>query len=100
MSTAELQGDTLYLSGELDHASVMPLRDQAGRLLAKAGKQLTLDCSGVSRANSAGLALILALLRDAERLGVQLALNELPEDMRQMAHVCELTALLQPASTN
>lgn len=100
MSQAELRGDTLYLTGELDHASVMQLREQAGRLLASVEQPLTLDCSGVRRANSAGLALLLALLRDAQQLDKQLTLNELPNDMRQMAHVCELTALLQPASTN
>ncbi len=100
MSQAELRGDTLYLSGELDHASVNALRLQAGRLLAGAGARVQLDCSGVTRANSAGLALLLALLRDAARLDKQLVTGELPEDMRQMAHVCELTALLQPAPTN
>ena len=99
MSSVELQEGVLRLSGELDHVTSLPLREQAGQLLTQAQQSaIRIDCSGVTRANSAGLALLLALLRDAEQQGKTLSIIHLPAEMQQMAHVCELTAILQPAS--
>ncbi|MBS7326981.1 MAG: STAS domain-containing protein [Thiopseudomonas sp.] len=96
--SVELHEQRLLLAGVLDHASVPALRAQAARLLAQVtGSHLQIDCSGVTRANSAGLALVLAIMRDAGKAGKTFSVAHLPADMQQMAHVCELTAVLQPA---
>ena len=98
-ASISLDNDRLQLGGELDHASAEPLRRQAAILLRGAAQAtLELDCSAVTRANSAGLALLLAILRDAAQLDKTISIRHLPADMRQMAHVCELTAILQPAT--
>ncbi len=94
-----LQDACLRLEGVLDHASAGPLRLQvAGLLRAAPAATLTVDCSSVTRANSAGLALLLAILRDAQQLGKTISIRHLPADMQQMAHVCELTDILQSAT--
>lgn len=99
MSAVTLDSGVLRLTGELDHATAGALRRQAGQLLHSArAVQITVDCAGVTRANSAGLALLLAILRDAAALGKELSIHHLPADMQQMARVCELADILQLAS--
>ncbi|MGI6407585.1 MAG: STAS domain-containing protein [Gammaproteobacteria bacterium] len=98
MGEVELQAGVLRLGGVLDHDSTPQLRVRAGQLLqGAAAGQILIDCSAVTRSNSAGLALILAIMRDAQALGKQYSVAPLPKDMRQMAHVCELAEVLQPA---
>ena len=99
MSSIRQQDGVIFLRGELDHASVGVLREQATGVLREAtATALALDCSGVTRANSAGLALVLAILRDAAALGKTISIGQLPADMQQMARVCELAAVLQSES--
>ena len=85
----------LSLVGVLDYRSGPALREQ-GRKLISGGAQasLLLDCSGVSKSSSVGLALVLAFMRDARGVGKQLALRNLPEDMREIAQVSGLGDLL------
>jgi len=85
----------LMLAGVLDLHSGPALREQGRALIAASEVDaLVLDCSGVTRSNSVGLALLLAWLRDARSHGRTLALRGLPEDMRKIADVCELEPLL------
>lgn len=99
MSSLELAGGVMRLAGELDHATVGSLRQQAARLLrAESARDVIVDCSGVTRSNSAGLALLLAILRDGAVLDKTISISHLPAEMQQMARVCELAAILQPAS--
>lgn len=99
MSSIRQQDGVIFLSGELDHASVGALREQATHLLREEpATAMALDCSGVTRANSAGLALLLAILRDAAELDKSISIGQLPADMQQMARVCELAAVLQSES--
>ena len=85
----------LSLGGVLDYRSGPALREQ-GRKLISGGAQasLLLDCAGVSKSSSVGLALVLAFMRDARGVGKQLALRNLPEDMREIAQVSGLGDLL------
>lgn len=85
----------LSLGGVLDYRSGPALREQ-GRKLISGGAQasLLLDCAGVSKSSSVGLALVLAFMRDAKSVGKQLALRNLPEDMREIAQVSGLGDLL------
>ncbi len=85
----------LSLVGVLDYRSGPALREQGRQLITvctQAG--VLLDCAGVSKSSSVGLALLLAFMRDARGAGKQLVLRNLPEDMREIAQVSGLGDLL------
>lgn len=89
------QTSTLVLAGVLDHRSGPRLREQGRELIRRAeGGELQLDCAGVERSNSVGLALLLAYLRDASQAGKSLYLSNLPRDLRQIAHVSGVSDFL------
>jgi phospholipid transport system transporter-binding protein len=86
----------LQLTGVLDYQSGPALRKQ-GAALIKASELPTviLDCSGVEKSSSVGLALLLAFMRDAQEAGKQVTIRSMPDDMQKIARVSELTELLQ-----
>ena len=85
----------LSLVGVLDYRSGPALREQGRKLISGCAQaSLLLDCAGVSKSSSVGLALVLAFMRDARGVGKQLALRNLPEDMREIAQVSGLGDLL------
>jgi phospholipid transport system transporter-binding protein len=85
----------LKLSGVLDYRSGPGLREQ-GQALIKASKAaaLVVDCSAVTKSSSIGLSLLLCFMRDAQAAGKSLSIRGMPEDMREIAQVSELTELL------
>ena len=85
----------LSLVGVLDYRSGPSLREQGRQLITGCTQaSVLLDCAGVSKSSSVGLALLLAFMRDARGAGKQLALRNLPEDMREIAQVSGLGDLL------
>lgn len=83
------------LSGVLDYQSAPALRDQGARLLkASPAAVCVLDCAGVAKSSSVGLALLLAFMRDARAAGKTLHVSNLPQDMREIASVCGLLEIL------
>nr|WP_246533348.1 STAS domain-containing protein [Pseudomonas lalucatii] len=85
----------MHLSGVLDFRSGPALRERGGQLIgASRGGACVLDCSAVEKSSSVGLALLLALLRDARAAGKNLSLRGLPQDMRQIAEVSGLLEIL------
>lgn len=89
-------GAELMLSGVIDYRTGPALREQGAALIkASNAAGLTLDCSGVQKSSSVGLALILAFMRDAQASGKALTVRALPEDMQEIAQVSGLTELLQ-----
>ena len=94
-SIAEAAAGELQLSGVLDFRSGPALREQGGRLIgASRAEACVLDCSAVEKSSSVGLALLLALLRDAQAVGKSLSLRGLPQDMREIAKVSGLLEIL------
>ncbi|CAN7690957.1 MULTISPECIES: lipid asymmetry maintenance protein MlaB [Pseudomonas] len=85
----------LTLSGMLDYRTGPGLRKQ-GQALIKSAKAaaLVVDCSAVLKSSSVGLSLLLCFMRDAEAAGKALSIRGMPEDMREIAQVSELTELL------
>ncbi|MHC8402793.1 STAS domain-containing protein [Pseudomonas sp. MDT1-17] len=85
----------LTLSGMLDYRTGPGLRKQ-GQALIKSSKAdaLVVDCSAVLKSSSVGLSLLLCFMRDAEEAGKALSIRGMPEDMREIAQVSELTELL------
>lgn len=96
MSRAVITGEgaRLQLSGVLEHANVPTLREQGRALIGQGSGPLVLDCAGVERSNSAGLALLLAWLRDAQAAGRPLTIAGLPSELRQIADVSDALELL------
>jgi phospholipid transport system transporter-binding protein len=94
-SISEADAGEFRLSGVLDFRTGPALREQGGQLLgATRAEACVLDCSAVEKSSSVGLALLLALMRDAQAAGKSLALRGLPQDMREIASVCGLLELL------
>ena len=85
----------LKLVGVLDYRTGPDLRKQ-GAALIKAGelRELILDCSGVEKSSSVGLALVLAFMRDASEAGKSIRVRSLPDDMRKIAQVSGVSELL------
>ena len=81
------------LEGELGFASVPAI-------LAHPGADITgtaaveVDLKGVTRADSAGLALLVEWLRESERAGQQIAFVNVPPQLLSIARVCGLDGIL------
>jgi len=96
VSAAELvaRGEGRFaLSGILDFSTVDALLPRGLALLDGAGPAL-LDLAGVTRANSAGLALLLEWLDQARRRGRELHVTHLPTSLADIARICNCTELL------
>ncbi|MGN6314293.1 MAG: STAS domain-containing protein [Rhodanobacteraceae bacterium] len=89
----ETDRDTLALSGALTFDDAANAFEEAGRALRE-GAHTRLDLSGITRADSAGLACVLALLAQASRAGRRLAMANVPESLRALAEVCDAGALV------
>jgi|SRR5690348_13668774 len=89
--------DTLALSGALTFTTAARAFVEGRRALAS-GVQTRLDLAGVTRADSAGLACLLALAVHASRAGRRLAVVHWPEGLRALAAVCDVETLLDRAA--
>jgi phospholipid transport system transporter-binding protein len=58
------------------------------------------DCAGVTRADSAGLAVLLDWLAWGRRKSRALSLTNLPESLIAIARISEVDELLQPAAAS
>ena len=75
----------LPLTGELTFATVPQALDSAGAKLAEGSDAITVDLSAVTRADSAGVALLLELTRLALERKRELSFKGAPEQVRQLA---------------
>ena len=78
------------------HNHIRPQHNKEhGRLIsASQGSAFVIDCAAVEKSSSVGIALLLALMRDAAVAGKKLTISNLPEDMLGIARVCELQEIL------
>jgi phospholipid transport system transporter-binding protein len=79
------------IQGELSFRTAPALLDRAGELTADG----ELDLSGVSKADSAGVALLLELTRRAKKQGRSLALGGVPAQLRDLIRFFDLESALQ-----
>ena len=85
----------LQLSGTLDYRTAPQLLKQGRTLLAaRKGQQVRLNCAEVSFSSSVGLALLLAFMREAVRLGGGLEIINLPFELKEIAQVYGVVDLL------
>ena len=82
--------DTISVSGELTFATAQKGLDDARAALRHSTGAITLDLGGVGRADSAGLACVLAILAEAPGLAVA----RMPDGMRALARVCDVEPML------
>lgn len=88
------QGE-LRLAGVLDYRTGPALREQGRALIrASTADPLHIDCSAVQRSSSVGLSLLLAFTRDAMKMGREIRISGLSEDMHELAQVSGLTEIL------
>lgn len=93
MLRVEHRGDTLVLTGELDHAGAASAL-QAARAWAAGAGALRVELGGVDRCESAGVALLLEWLRLARRQGGTLQLLNPPAQLRALVRFFDLEAIL------
>lgn len=86
-------GDTLAIRGALTFATAQRACAEGGRALA-AGTQTRLDLRGVTHADSAGLACVIALAAAANGAGRRLRVVDWPSGLRALAEVCDVDGLL------
>ena len=92
-SLQRLRDGRWRLTGTLDFESVVDLRPRLREALTR-DADVELDLSGVTRANSAGLALLLQWQEDARRSGANLAVRNAPAALADLAGLSNLRELL------
>jgi len=96
---SEIASGRITVTGELTFASAREAR-QLGILVLEGSRadRIVVDCRGVTRADSAGLAVLLDWLAWGRRKGRPVTLENLPASLVAVAKISEVDALLQAAS--
>ena len=81
------------LSGHLDFETVPSLLVHRGASMQH-GSDIHVDLAGVTRADSAGLALMVEWLRESERKGLAITFDNVPKQLQSMARICGLEGIL------
>ena len=81
------------LEGELGFATVPGVLRHAGADM-RGLDRIRVDLKGVTRADSAGLALLVEWLRESERAGVPIRFVNIPVQLLSIARVCGLEEIL------
>lgn len=81
------------LTGTLDFDTASGLLDSVSSLIAD-HPRLEIDLSGISKTNSAGLALMIEWLAQARKSGHVVTFSHIPDSLRQLAVVCEVDRLI------
>jgi phospholipid transport system transporter-binding protein len=89
----ENEDGSWLLQGELGFNSVPSVLKHAG--ISMLGKQqVTVDLKGITRADSAGLALLVEWLRESQLAGNSIVFLNVPAQMLSIARVCGLDEIL------
>jgi phospholipid transport system transporter-binding protein len=89
----DMGGGHWLLEGELDFTTVPSVLRHAGAdMRGLAG--IRVDLKGVTRADSAGLALLVEWLRESERAGTPISFINIPVQLLSIARVCGLEDIL------
>ena len=88
----------LAVTGELTFATARDARQRGVTALeASAAKSIVIDCQGVTRADSAGLAVLLDWLAWGRRKSRAITLENLPGSLVAIARISEVDGLLKAA---
>ena len=83
----------LVIAGELSFETVVRVRGEAEPLLERAA-EIQIDLQGISRSDSAGLALLVEWMRAAKRRGKPIQFLNIPQQMLAIARVSSLDQVL------
>ena len=94
----EKLGEARYrIRGELSFAVAARLHGEGQRaFFGEPARCVEVDCSGVSSADSAGLAVLLEWLAGASVAGRSLKFVGVPENLRAIARISEVESLIEP----
>lgn len=81
------------LEGELDFSSVPGVLKLSAKGFSDSRK-IQVDLKGVTRADSAGLALLVEWLRESERAGRVITFINVPQQLSAIARLCGLDRIL------
>ena len=84
---------TCMIQGALDFTTAREVLDSVAVHIAD-NATLNIDLSGVTRANSAGLALMIEWLATARRKDHAVTFHHIPDGLRQLAGVCQVDGLI------
>ncbi len=90
----EIAPGCIRVEGDLTFATVTALWKASQRLLTSAPTEITIDLSGIRRADSAGLALLVEWFRLARKHHRRLIFTNLPGQLLTMAKTYNLQLLL------
>jgi phospholipid transport system transporter-binding protein len=95
VGVSEPTSGRVVVTGELTFASARDAR-QLGVLVLESSRaaRITIDCSGVTRADSAGLAVLLDWLAWGRRKSRSVSLENLPAPLVAIARISEVDELL------
>ncbi|MEW6647745.1 MAG: STAS domain-containing protein [Pseudomonadota bacterium] len=96
MSTPRIENgaDGLRVAGDLTFATVTALLNGSSALFSAGSGPLSVDLSGVGRADSAGLALLIEWSRLARAAGRELQFRAVPAQMQAIAAASGLSGIL------
>ncbi|WP_303901858.1 STAS domain-containing protein [Thiohalomonas denitrificans] len=86
------------VEGELTFETVTKVLKQSESVFKTDSGDLTIDLSGVTRADSAGVALLMEWIRRARQAGRELRFRQVPEQMLAIARTSGMEPLLPVAS--
>lgn len=90
----KLDEHQFQVEGELNFATAAELLQSMQSQLPSTGSEVQIDLAGVTRADSAGLALLVEWLRLAQERGITLQYHNLPSQLREIARISDLLPLL------
>jgi phospholipid transport system transporter-binding protein len=96
VSISEQSPGRVIVTGELTFATARDARQLGVTVLeGSSARSIVVDCQGVSRADSAGLAVLLDWLAWGRRKSRTVNLENLPESLVAIARISEVDGLLQ-----
>jgi len=93
LSVKQVSGETVALEGELTFTTV-PAAHERLREILDGRSRLVLDLASVGRADSASLALLVELQREARERGVELQMTGMPDQLMRLARLSGVDSLL------
>lgn len=95
----EQEGASLKLSGPITLSTVTALMARGRAVLEQLPPEATLDLSGATRVDSAGVAMLIAFWRQREQRGHHLAFTGIPDDLRPLLQMYDLESVFDPPPT-
>jgi len=89
----------IRVSGTLDFSTATQALSAVNELFSSPGDSVidpvsVIDLSGVTHSNSAGLALMIEWLAQAQRDGRNIRFENIPNSLRQISTVCQVDSLI------